>query len=159
MILLDGGYIRSSKIPGSSLEEEVRMAEQHCKSYVFDSWEKFETELREGGMSPSLVELAKWSMKEEELQIKLILASDLAGYYVKQHFYEPSEETLTAVDTPVLLLRSTLPKEFNSHREEEATRLSQYLSVTVEAVEEASHEIYWERPNTVSSQISRWIEN
>lgn len=158
MVLLDGGYIRSSSIPGSSLEEEVRMAEQHCKSYVFASWEKFETELREEGLSPSLVELAKSSMKEEEHQIKLILAGDLAEYYVKQHFYEPSDENITTIDTPILLLRSTLPKEFNSHREKEAARFSQYLNVTVEAVEEASHDIYWERPDVVSSQISQWIE-
>lgn len=158
LILLDGGYIRSSSIPGSSLEEEVRMAEQHCKSYVFASWEKVETELREGGLSPSLVELAKLSMKEEEHQIKLILASDLAGYYVKQHFYEPSDENITTIDTPVLLLRSTLPKEFNSHRAKETARFSRYLNVTVEGVEEASHDIYWERPDAVSSQISQWIE-
>lgn len=158
LILLDGGYIRSSSIPGSSLEEEVRMAEQHCKSYIFASWEKVETELREGGLSSSLVELAKLSMKEEDHQIKLILASDLAGYYVKQHFYEPSDENITTIDTPVLLLKSTLPEGFNSHREKEAARFSQYLSVTVEAVEEASHDIYWERPDAVSSQISQWIE-
>lgn len=158
LILLDGGYIRSSKIPGSSLEEEVRMAEQHCKNYVFASWEQFETKLRERGLSQALMELAKLSMKEKNHQIKLILASDLAGYYVKQHFYEPSDEILTAVDTPVLLLRSTLPEEFNSHREKEAARFSQYLNVTVEAVEEASHDIYWERPDAVSSQISQWIE-
>ncbi len=157
LILLDGGYIRSSSIPGSSLEEEVRMAEQHCKSYIFDSWEKVETELREGGLSPSLVELAKLSMKEEEYQIKPILASDIAGYYMKQHFYEPSEETLTKVDAPVLLLRSTLPEEFNSHRKKEAARFSQYLNLTAVAVEEASHDIYWERPAAVSSQISQWI--
>lgn len=158
LILLDGGYIRSSNIPGSSLEEEIRLAEQHCKSYVFASWEQFETELSRGGLSRPLVELAKLSMKEENHQIMLILASDLAGYYVKQHFYEPSDETLTAVNTPVLLLRSTLPKEFNSHRQKEAARLSQYVSVTVKTVEEASHDIYWERPDAVSNQIRQWIE-
>ena len=134
------------------------MAEQHCKSYVFASWEQFETELSEDGLSQSLVELAKMSMKEEGNQVKLILANDLAGYYAKQHFYEPSEETLTTVDTPVLLLRSTLPKEFNLHREKEAARFSQHVSVTVEKVEQASHDIYWERPDAVSSQISQWIE-
>ena len=158
LILLDGGYIRSSKIPGSSLEEEVRMAEQHCKNYVFASWEQFETKLRERGLSQALIELAKLSMKEKNHQIKLILASDLAGYYVKQHFYEPSDEILTAVDTPVLLLRSTLPEEFNSHRQKEAARFSQYVSVTVKTVEEASHDIYWERPDAVSNQIRQWIE-
>lgn len=158
LILLDGGYIRSSSIPGSSLEEEVRMAEQHCKSYIFASWKQFETELREGGLSPALVELAKWSMKEEDHQIKLILASDLAGYYVKQHFYEPSEKTLITVEAPVLLLRSTLPKEFNAHREKETVRFSQYVSATVENVEEAPHDIYWECPDAVSRQISQWIE-
>lgn len=159
LILLDGGYIRSSNIPGSSLEEEIRMAEQHCKSYVFASWEQFETELSGGGLSRPLVELAKLSMKEENHQIMLTLASDLAGYYVKQHFYEPSDETLTAVNTPVLLLRSTLPEEFNSHREKEAARLGQYLNIAVVAVKEASHDIYWERPGAVSSQISQWIES
>lgn len=159
LILLDGGYVRSSSIPGNSLEKEIRMAEQHCKIYVFGSWKLFETELSERGLSQPLVELAKVSMIYEGNQVRLILASDIAGYYVKQHFFEPSDEAFTEVDAPVLLLTSTLPKEFNPHREEEAARFSQHVSVTVEKVEEASHDIYWDCPAAVGNQIFQWIEN
>ncbi|QHJ70948.1 alpha/beta hydrolase [Planococcus halotolerans] len=158
LILLDGGYIRSCSIPGNSLEKEVQMAEQHCESYVFDSWKQFETELIDGGLSQSLVELAKLSMKDENNQVKLKLASDIAGNYVRQHFYEPSDATLTDVDAPVLLLRSTLPKEFNALREKEAARLSHFVSLTVEKVEDTTHDIYWGRPDVLASQIIQWIE-
>lgn len=109
-------------------------------------------------MSQSLVKLAKMSMKEEGNQVKLMLASKIAGYYAKQHFYDPSDETLSVIDTTVLLLRSILLKEFYLHREKEVAGFSQHVNLTVEKVEEASHDIYWDCPATVCNQIFQWIE-
>ncbi|MGB6406048.1 MAG: hypothetical protein WBF39_01155, partial [Planococcus donghaensis] len=74
-----------------------------------------------------------------------------------QHFNEPSIDTLSAVEVPVLLLRSTLPQEFNSHRESETARLKQYLALSVEEVKDTSHDIYWEKPEVLSQKISQWI--
>lgn len=158
LILLDGGYMRSSSIPENSLEEEVRMAERHCGNYMFSSWKHYEADLKKNGLSEPLIELAKLSMKSDGDQIKLILPSDIAGFYMKQHFLEPSGKTLTGIKVPVLLLRSTLPEELNNHREKEADRLSEYLNIVVEPVKGSSHDIYWEHPKTVSASLSQWID-
>ncbi|XKF86191.1 alpha/beta hydrolase [Planococcus rifietoensis] len=157
VVLLDGGYIRSSSIPGSSITEEIRFAKEHCENYTFASWVQFEEEVAEEGLAERLIEMMKPSMKTEPDAIKLILTSEHAGYYVKQHFNEPSIDTLSAVEVPVLLLRSTLPKEFNSHRESETARLKQYLALSVEEVKDTSHDIYWEKPEVLSQKISQWI--
>jgi len=157
VVLLDGGYIRSSSIPGSLITEEVRFAKEHCDNYAFASWTQFEAKMAKEGLTERLIEMAKPSMKTENDAIKLILTSEHAGYYVKQHFNEPSIDTLSEVDVPVLLLRSTLPKAFNSHRESETARLKQYLALSVEEVKDTSHDIYWENPKMVSKKISQWI--
>ncbi|RLJ87022.1 alpha/beta fold hydrolase [Planococcus citreus] len=159
VVLLDGGYIRSSSIPGSSITEEVRFAKEHCDNYAFASWTLFEAKMATEGLTERLIEIAKPSMKVKRDAIKLILTSEHAGYYVKQHFNEPSIDTLSEVDVPVLLLRSTLPKAFNSHRESETARLKQYLALSVEEVKDASHDIYWENPKMVSKKISQWISS
>jgi len=157
VILLDGGYIRSSSIPGSSITEEIRFAKEHCDNHAFSSWTQFEEKMAEDGLTERLIEMAEPSMQAERDAIKLILTSEHAGYYVKQHFNEPSMDTLSEVDVPVLLVRSTLPKAFNSHRESETARLQQYLALSVEEVKDTSHDIYWENPEVVSQKISQWI--
>lgn len=157
VILLDGGYLRSSSIPGSSLEEEVKMEEQNCVSYAFSSWQHYVNALKEEGLSDPLIEMVKTRMADDGKQIKMILQSDVAGMYMKQHYDEPTAETLTGIKIPVLLLRSTRPEEFNAHREVEVDRLRQQLNVTVENVEDASHDIYWEQPATVCASIKQWI--
>ncbi|AUD13829.1 hypothetical protein CW734_09495 [Planococcus sp. MB-3u-03] len=107
-------------------------------------------------MAERLIEMMKPSMKTEPDAIKLILTSEHAGYYVKQHFNEPSIDTLSAVEVPVLLLRSTLPQEFNSHRESETARLKQYLALC------GRSERYFPRyllgeTGSVEPKISQWI--
>ncbi|MBU9675186.1 alpha/beta fold hydrolase [Planococcus sp. CP5-4] len=157
VILLDGGYIRSSSIPGSSITEEIRFAKEHCVNHAFSSWTQFEEKMAEEGLIKRLIEMVKPSMQAERDAIKLILTSEHTGYYVKQHFNEPSMDTLSDIDVAVLLLRSTLPKAFNSHRESETARLQQYLALSVEEVKDTSHDIYWENPEVVSQKISQWI--
>lgn len=158
LILLDGGYIRASSLPGSSLEEEVRMAEQHCENLVFASWDQYEADSQESGLSASFIELAKLGMKMDGNQVKMILPSEIAGFYMRQHFHEPHEKILTKVKLPVLLLRSSLPTEFNSHRAKETDRLSEHVAITVETVNGASHDIYWDQPEIISASITRWVK-
>ncbi|WP_456273318.1 alpha/beta fold hydrolase [Bacillus sp. AK031] len=159
LILLDGGYIQSSNLPNNSLKEEVSLTLRHIDTYTFRNWEEYEQEQYNNGLSNSLVELSKNSMKCEDYKIKLIVSPDVALHLTKQMFREPSEATLTNIDTPVLLLRSTLPEDFNTIRTSETDRLKRHLEVCVKEVSEASHDIYWAQPRIVCTEILQWVNS
>ncbi|WP_077326311.1 alpha/beta hydrolase [Virgibacillus siamensis] len=159
LVLLDGGYIRAKNIPENTLEEELRMTAQHIEKFTFSSWEEYEKDLFNDGMSQRLVELSKGSMKCENGLIRLIVNPEVAKYIVKQKYNEPTNETLLDVNLPVLLLRSTIPQEFNIVRDSETNRVNQFLNASVVDVKDATHDIYWDNPVFVSEQINNWILN
>ncbi|WP_106497227.1 alpha/beta fold hydrolase [Lentibacillus sp. Marseille-P4043] len=159
LILLDGGYIRASSLLGNTLEEEMKMTEQHIKNYTFSSWREYENELINDGLSNKSIKLSKSSMENKNDKIKLIVNSDAAKHIVKQKFYEPTKDTLTGIETPILMLKSTLPEDFNPVRNSETNRLKQYLNVRVIDVDDASHNVYWDKPGFISNQMSKWIKN
>ncbi|MBP1950879.1 alpha/beta fold hydrolase [Virgibacillus litoralis] len=159
LILLDGGYIRAKSIPENRLEEELRMTEQHMENFTFSSWEDYEKGLSIDGLSQRQIELSKDSMKSENGIIKLIVTSHVAKYIVKQKYNEPTRETLSDVNSPVLILRSTIPKDFNVIRNSEANRLKQCVNVSIIDVMDATHDIYWDQPMFLSEQISNWLIN
>lgn len=56
LILLDGGYIRASHLPDNSMEVEA--TKSHIENYIFDSWQHYEEELAQSGLSNHLIELS-----------------------------------------------------------------------------------------------------
>ncbi|WP_456274731.1 alpha/beta fold hydrolase [Bacillus sp. AK031] len=159
LILLDGGYIQSSNLPNNSLKEEISLIRRHIETYTFRNWEEYEQEQYNNGLTNMLVELSKNSMKCEDDKVKLIIPPDVAVHLTKQMFREPSEATLSNIDTSVLLLRSTLPDDFNSIRTSETDRLKKHLKVRVKEVNEATHDIYWDKPRIVCNEILKWINS
>ncbi len=159
LILLDGGYIQSSNIPDNSLKEEISVTLRHIETYTFQNWEDYEQAQYNNGVTNRLVELSKNSMKCEEGKIKLIIPIDVAVHLTQKMFTEPSEDTLTNIDIPVLLLRSTLPEEFNSIRKRETERFTKHLKVSVTEVDKATHDIYWDQPTIVCTHILKWINS
>ncbi|MFQ3543838.1 alpha/beta hydrolase [Halobacillus rhizosphaerae] len=159
LILLDGGYIRASHMPENSLREELMKVEQHISNYRFSSWEDYENELVDAGLSNSLIRLSKQSMKENNGQVELIVSSNTAKELVKCTFYEPSDDTLSGIEIPVLLLKSTIPEEFNLVRNNEIHRLKQYMNLNVIDVEGVSHDLYWEAPKYICDQMNKWVIN
>ncbi|APC47673.1 hypothetical protein BME96_05605 [Virgibacillus halodenitrificans] len=157
LILLDGGYIRAKNIPDNTLEDEIKMTEQHIENFTFSSWEAYEKELFNDGMSQMHIDLSKDSMKSENRMIKLIVNPKVASHIVRQKYNEPTDETLMAVSSKVLLLRSTIPQEFNYLRDKETKRFNQSINTTVVNVKNASHDIYWDNPLFVGEQINEWI--
>ncbi|MGM0845622.1 MAG: alpha/beta fold hydrolase [Bacillota bacterium] len=157
VILLDGGYIQSSSLPGIKVEDEIKMAQQHIDQYTFQSWKKYEEEQRKSGLSNKTIELAKHNMKIEDNKIKLAIRPEAAKYITKHLFCEPAASTLSSIASPVLLLRSTLPVSMNDIRNTSAERLKTYLKIVVINVEESSHEIYWDQPESISEKIKEWI--
>ncbi|WP_160804892.1 alpha/beta fold hydrolase [Virgibacillus halodenitrificans] len=157
LILLDGGYIRAKNIPDNTLEDEIKMTEQHIENFTFSSWEAYEKELFNDGMSQMHIDLSKDSMKNENRMIKLIVNPKVARHIVRQKYNEPTDETLMCVSSQVLLLRSTIPQEFNNIREKETKRFNQSINTTVVDVKNASHDIYWDNPLFVAEQINEWI--
>ncbi|WP_186577205.1 alpha/beta fold hydrolase [Aquibacillus kalidii] len=157
LILLDGGYIRATVLPENTLDEELKMTEQHVQDYTFSSWEMYERNLTNNGLAKHLIDLSKHSMKNERGDIKLIIKPQTAKFIVKQKFNDPSIETLTGLSIPVLLLRCTTPKEFNDVRISETNHIKDYLDLTIIDVKDSSHDIYWDQPEIVCSQVTNWV--
>ncbi|RWZ58622.1 alpha/beta hydrolase [Halobacillus fulvus] len=158
LILLDGGYMRAESIAESSLEEELRNAEDHIKNYKFSSWDDYDKTLLDSGLSEKIIALSKSSMREVDGGIKLIVESHVAKEYIRHTFSEPSENTLRDIKAPVLLLRSTIPEALNEVRVREADRLKKFLEAEVVEVNGASHDLYWEKPEFISKQMVNWIQ-
>ncbi len=154
LVLLDGGYLRGSSLPDNTLKDEMEMTEQHCKNYCFSSWEDYEENLKSNGFNNELIEMSKKSMKEECGVIKLKVNAEVAKFIIKNTFHEPTENILSGIKIPVLLMRSTLPEQLNVYRQRETKRLLHHLTTRVVDVNESSHELYWEQPVHVSKMIS-----
>ena len=158
VILLDGGYLRSIDFPDYSLEDEIEGVKSHYKNNKFKSWKEFEEKLIIEGLSKELIELSKEQMVEIDGNIELKLKENCSINYIKETYDKPSNDLLKSLETKILLLRSTLPIELNNFRNEAVKRFLSIEGFKVIDINNSTHDIYWDQPNTVCKYVNEWIE-
>ncbi|KGX87464.1 alpha/beta fold hydrolase [Pontibacillus marinus] len=156
VILLDGGYINASLIPGTSLEEELEGATSHLQSYQFPSIEAFTASLNSNKTELN-IEAQKRSLFYNGDKWRLIVSESTAHAIIKANFEHPTLNTLSSIDNPVLLLRSTIPEEMNEIRKLATDRLLKMLDLMVHDIH-ASHDVYLEKPDRVKTILIQWLK-
>lgn len=149
-LLLDGGYINASSIPGDTLQEEMEGATAYISQQIFDSTNKFDAAVSD--------HTHKRSYYDDGEKIRLIVKESTAHSIIKAKFDQPSNEILANIQTPVMLIRSMIPEGMNEIRDKAISHLRQKLSLEVHDIQ-ASHELYEEVPVPISSIIYDWIHH
>ncbi|MGP4106419.1 alpha/beta fold hydrolase [Virgibacillus sp. L01] len=160
VILLDGGYIQ--EIKSDTLEDELVSIEKFHNSVRFSSWEAFiQSEKSEmSRWSPEIEAAAKSQVTEVNGEIRLALPVSDAKAIVKGIYAEPTSKILQQIICPVLLFRSTLPKEMEGFRQQQANHfLENTPDVQVRPIPNTTHNIYVDAPGEVSKTIKEWIQH
>lgn len=158
ILLLDGGYLRSIDFPDYSLEDELEGTKSYYHGNKYETWKQFEESLRAEGLSQPLIELSKKQMIEVDDHIEIKLKQELAIEYIKETYDQPSDELLQNIDTEILLLNSTLPVEANRFRRQAIERMRRLVNLEVRAIDDSTHDIYWDQPHSVYRCIKAWIQ-
>lgn len=160
VILLDGGYIQG--IRSDMLEDELVNIEKFQNSVRFSSWEEFiQSEKRKiSRWSPEIEAAARAQVTEVNGEIRLALPVSDAKAIVKGIYAELTSKIMQQIICPVLLLRSTLPKEMEGFRKQQANHLLKNTpNARVLPVPNTTHNIYADAPSEVSRNIKEWIQD
>lgn len=158
VILIDGGYLQESEL--GSLQEELGSIEQFHNNVRFSSWEDFiESEKNEmHRWSDELEAASRSQVMESNGEIHMVTTVFTAKAILKGMYAEPTVKIFSEITVPVLLLRSTLPKEMENLRVEAADLFQKKVSNSeIRIIPNTTHDLYRDAPEEVAENIRNWI--
>lgn len=119
LILLDGGYFQEDAFD-ESLKQQLENTHAFIETVRFTSREEFlESEKSNSPRWSDEIELGCLAqVTEVNDEIRLAVSPFTAKSVVKGIYYEPTREIFQRVQSPVMLMRSTLPLEVEDKRNE-----------------------------------------
>lgn len=158
-VLLDGGYFQQGPA-GVSLNQQLTDVGAFIDSVCFASWNEF--------LDSERANSSRWSKEIEEGclaqaaevdgEIRLSISPFTAKAVMKGMHLEPTAAIFPKVQSPVLLLHSTMPKEIEEERHEAIEYLlNEIPHAEVQAIPNTSHEIYRDAPEIIVSKLKEWF--
>ncbi|GEL04859.1 alpha/beta fold hydrolase [Rummeliibacillus stabekisii] len=159
LVLLDGGYFQQGPA-GVSLNQQLTDVGAFIDSVCFASWNEF--------LDSERANSSRWSKEIEEGclaqaaevdgEIRLSISPFTAKAVMKGMHLEPTAAIFPKVQSPVLLLHSTMPKEIEEERHEAIEYLLNVIPhAEVQAIPNTSHEIYRDAPEIIVSKLKEWF--
>ncbi len=159
LVLLDGGYFQQGPA-GVSLNQQLTDVGAFIDSVCFASWNEF--------LDSERANSSRWSKEIEEGclaqaaevdgEIRLSTSPFTAKAVMKGMHLEPTAAIFPKVQSPVLLLHSTMPKEIEEERHEAIEYLlNEIPHAEVQAIPNTSHEIYRDAPEIIVSKLKEWF--
>lgn len=161
IILLDGAFT----FPEFQEEMTFSTAYNGWESYMdhtkYNTWEEVVSEYRTYTKKwNESIELSVTSIFTKNQPYKLVASKFTVLSIIKAFFEEPFTNTYPYIQSPLLLIHATEPKELNEARENGIAQLKKDIkNVTVVPLEKVGHMIQWDQPEEVSAEIIRWINN
>lgn len=159
LILLDGGYLQKAP-SGDSLQQELTHIDTYMEAIRYPSFEDFlESEKAESPRWSREIEEGRLAqVSEMDGEVRLAVSPFTAKSVLKGIYQEPTASIFFEVQAPILLLRSTLPKEVENERLQAIDDLMRAIHpIEVQAIPNTSHDIYRDAPVEVISRIKDWI--
>ncbi len=159
LILLDGGYFQQDTA-GKSLEQQLENIDAFTENVRYPSWEAFiESEKADSPRWSKEIEMGRRAqVTEVDGEIRLAISPFSAKAIIRGIYKEQTANIFPKVQCPVLLMRSTLPKEAEIDRRKAIDCLMKELpQAVVQAIPNTSHDIYRDAPEKVVSGINEWI--
>lgn len=159
LVLLDGGYLQQNP-KGESDDQLLKNVEAFYESVRFPSQEAFlESEKADSSRWSKEIEAAALAQVTEiDGEIRLIVSPFTTMAIIKGIDAEPTAKIFTEVQSPVLLLRSTLPNELENRRQESVKQFMDGLpQAKVQPILNTGHDIYRDAPEKIANKIIEWI--
>ncbi|MFG3612940.1 alpha/beta fold hydrolase [Rummeliibacillus stabekisii] len=159
LVLLDGGYFQQGPA-GVSLNQQLTDVGAFIDSVCFASWNEFLDSERANSSrwSKELEEGCLAQAAEVDGEIRLSTSPFTAKAVMKGMHLEPTAVIFPKVQSPVLLLHSTMPKEIEEERHEAIEYLlNEIPHAEVQAIHNTSHEIYRDAPEIIVSKLKEWF--
>ncbi|GAA0592829.1 alpha/beta hydrolase [Virgibacillus siamensis] len=160
LVLLDGGYFQQNP-DGESEDQVLKNVEAFHESVRFPSQEAFlESEKAESPRWSQEIEAAALDQVTEiDGEIRLVVSPFTAKAIIKGIDLEPTAKIFAKVQSPALLLRSTLPNELEGERQKAIKQLIEGVpQAKVQSILNTSHDIYRDAPEKVTAKIKEWIQ-
>ncbi|WP_408615273.1 alpha/beta hydrolase [Lutispora saccharofermentans] len=158
-ILIDGGY-QIKREQEISLEQEVDYYEKNFDDYIFDSWDDYLKEEQKNYQRwSSLLELAvKDLMIEDNKKIRWHVRGKTARRMIHAMYKYETVDIYNLLPNSIILLRATLPRDLEEHRDKIAKVFQQMTGGIVKPIKGTIHMLHWDKPDVVVAEIlSSWI--
>ena len=161
VILLDGGYT----FPKFQEEMTFITAYDGWSSYIDHSkylnWEEIMGEYRTFTKRwNDEIEESVPSIFTKKEQYELIASKFTVLSIIKAFFEEPFTNAYPYIQSPLLLIHATEPEELDTARKKGISQLKNDITdTTIISLGDTGHMIQWDKPEEVSSEIFRWVNN
>ncbi|MCF6138495.1 alpha/beta fold hydrolase [Pseudalkalibacillus berkeleyi] len=159
VILIDGGYVFPEHVGGMTEKTALEGWQDFIDSSRYESWDEVIQLYR-------TYTTKEWDRVLEEtissnfkkIENRYILKADRNSLLatIKAFFLEPCSTTFECIKCPVLLFHATVPT-FDQSRTSGIERIQKSIeNIKVVGVKNTKHNIHWDRPEKVASEILLW---
>lgn len=158
-ISLDGGYLVPSDTADYSLDKEIKDTREYIDQPLFNSEEEYYKKMKAEGQTEESALIDRRLLVERDSSIYFNMPSDIAVNYIKGASSYPDYKLLEKIESPILLLRSDSPEEFNEVREKGTIKFLKHAKAKVIVVKNSTHNIYTSQKEETAEYIREWINN
>ncbi|MFD2923164.1 alpha/beta fold hydrolase [Halobacillus naozhouensis] len=162
LVLIDGGYVFPEMAEGLTKGKALSGWSEYIESSKYSSWDEIVNTYQEYTTKP-------WNKKLDSIISSNFIKSN--DHYILradrysllatiQAFYsEPCSTTYKNIECPVLLFYSTLPNYDNSRQKGIEKIKNALKKVKVIGIENTKHNVRWDSPERVATEILNWKIN
>lgn len=159
VILIDGGYVFPEHVDGMTEEKALRGWQEFIDSSCYESWDEVVHVYREYTTKEwerTLEETISSNFKQ--IEDRYILKADRESLLatIEAFFREPCSTTFEHIKCPVLLFHATIPLNEISRMIGIERIQSSIEKIKIVGIQNTKHNIHWDRPDEVSSEILLW---
>ncbi|WLD92864.1 alpha/beta fold hydrolase [Alkalihalobacillus sp. AL-G] len=162
VILIDGGYVFPEHVVDMAEERALSDWIEYIKSSTYKSWDQVINTYQE------------YTTKQWDAQLNSIISSNFkkngSNYVlsadrlsllatIKAFYHEPCSATYNHIKCPVLLFHSTIP-DIDPSRNRGIKKIKESIkNVQVIGIANTKHNIHWDNPERVASEILTWSQD
>jgi pimeloyl-ACP methyl ester carboxylesterase len=153
-ILIDGGY-QTKRLGAETMEEEAAYYEKDFEDYMFDDWKDFfkAEQAAYSRWSPLIEKAVKDLGIERNNKVHWNARGVTAINIIQAMYKHETEDIYDKLPSNIILLRATLPKNWDEYRDKTATIFKQKTGATVQLVPNTTHMLHWDKPEEVVQEI------
>ena len=155
-ILIDGGY-QPKRQHSQTIEEEAIYYEKDFDEYIFNNWNDFIKSERDAySRWTPLIEVAVKDLgMEKDNKVMWRVNGRTAKYVIEAMHKHETEDIYDRLPEGILLLRATLPKEWDDYRALTGEIFQQKGKGRLKSIKQTTHMLHWDKPEVVISEIRK----